>query len=176
MTRKSGTRMIQYAFKYAGSMKSFSKPKTQSRPTALIMQPPMFSCSFSYSWFMAGGNPVLLGLLLRHCWHCPVPPPRPSLFSSGQAAHLITRAGKGEAASFGALRSPPAILKSTQSQRSERDSQKKPFWNVFFWERRGASLSPPHAAPSQILLPAPSLPSAPTATWGKTTQIARLRR
>lgn len=125
------------------------------------MQPPMFSRSFSYSRFMAGGSPVLLGLLLRRCRYCPVSPPRPSLFSSAQAAHPITRAGKGEAASFGTRRSPSVILKSTQSQ-----------WSVL----KRFLLGKEHPSPCQILLPAPSLPSAPTATWGKMTRIIRLRR
>lgn len=109
------------------------------------MQPLMSSHSFSYSWFMAGGNPALLGLLLLHCGYYPDSPPHVSLFASCQAAHLITRAGKGKAASLDTLHSPSVTLQRTQKQRSERDSKKKTFWKAL----KGESLSSPHAVPAR---------------------------
>lgn len=108
------------------------------------MQPLTSSHSSSYSWFLAGGNPVLLGLLFLHCGCCPESPPHIALFSSGQAAYLITRAGKGKAASLGTLHSPSVTLQCTQNQRSERDS-KKTFWKAL----KGESLSSSHAVPDR---------------------------
>lgn len=118
------------------------------------MQSPMFSHSFSYSWILAGGSLFLLGILLLHYGYCPVSPPHVSLFFSGQAVHLITRAGKGAAASFGTQHSPSVIPKSIQSQRSERDSKKKTL-------QKALARSVTQAAPSQSLprpLPSPWLP------------------
>lgn len=124
-------------------------PKTKSCTVALIMQPPKFSHSFNYSWFMAGHNPVLLGLLLLHWGYCPTSPPPVSLFFSGQAVHRITGAGQGEAASFGTQCNPPVIIKRIQRKK--------------YFERhsRGAFVFPPHTAPygaSSQSLPSPWLP------------------
>lgn len=90
-------------------------PKTKNCTTALITQPPIFSYSFNYSWFMAGQNPVLLGLLLLHLGYCSISLPHISLFFSGQAAHLITGVGHGETASFSY--NAPVILKRIQRKK-----------------------------------------------------------
>lgn len=134
-------------------------PKTKSCTVALIMQPPMFSHSFNYSWFMAGHNPVLLGLLLLHWGYHPTSPPPVSLFFSGQAVHQITGAGQGEAASFGTQCNPPVILKRIQRKKYfERHSKR----SICF---------PTTHSPIWSLLPVPSLPLAPTTTPPNWSQL-----
>lgn len=127
--------------------------KTKSRTTALIMQPPMFSYSFNYSWFIAGQNPVLFGLLLLHCGYCSISPPHVSLFFSGQAVHLI-RVGQGETASFETQYNPSVILKRIQ--------RKKIFGKAF----KRSTCFPTAHSPTWSLLPL-----APTTTASNPSQL-----